>query len=250
SAARNAGWREIGTPLVLFLDDDVLPEPRLVEEHLDWHAHHPGMDVGVLGHVRCARELRVTPFMRWLDRGIQFDYGRIRGDEAGWGRFCTANVSVKRALLEAVDGFDEALPYGYEDLDIAKRAHDQQGFRLLYARNAVGEHLQRTSLELFKGRIERNALAERSFVRLHPEIRPYFRDLFEDARARGPVRGRAARLAAVVPPRMPLLGPWVWERADVYFRQQLAPYFFAAWERAAQEEPAVSASGSSPSGPK
>ncbi|MFL5825778.1 MAG: glycosyltransferase family 2 protein, partial [Thermoleophilaceae bacterium] len=178
SAARNAGWREIGTPLVLFLDDDVLPEPRLVEEHLDWHAHHPGMDVGVLGHVRWARELRVTPFMRWLDRGIQFDYGRIRGDEAGWGRFCTANVSVKRALLEAVDGFDEALPYGYEDLDIAKRAHDQQGFRLLYARNAVGEHLQRTSLELFKGRIERNALAERSFVRLHPEIRPYFRDLF------------------------------------------------------------------------
>ena len=46
----------------------------------------------VLGHVRWAREVRVTPFMHWLDHGVQFDYPAIDGTEAGWGRFYGANV--------------------------------------------------------------------------------------------------------------------------------------------------------------
>src|SRR5204862_2528736 len=118
SAARNAGWRAAAAPLVLFLDDDILPEPALVAEHLAWHRRHPEDEVGVLGQVRWADELRVTPFMRWLEHGIQFDYPNIEGTEAGWGRFYTANVSVKRALVERVGGFEEdALPFGYEDLD-------------------------------------------------------------------------------------------------------------------------------------
>ena len=37
--------------------------------------------------------------MEWLDDGVQFDYGRIEGTEAGWWHFYTANVSVKRVLL-------------------------------------------------------------------------------------------------------------------------------------------------------
>jgi len=42
--------------------------------------------------------------MRWLEQGIQFDYHRIEGIEAGWGRFFTANVSLKRALLDRAGG--------------------------------------------------------------------------------------------------------------------------------------------------
>ena len=77
----------------------------------------------MLGHVRWAREVRVTPFMHWLEHGVQFDYPAIDGIEAGWGRFYGANVSAKRELVERVGGFDEVrLPYGYEDLDFGYRA--------------------------------------------------------------------------------------------------------------------------------
>jgi GT2 family glycosyltransferase len=229
SAARNAGWQAANAPLVLFLDDDILPCRRLVGEHLDWHERYPMAEVGVLGLVRWARELRVTPFMRWLEHGIQFDYRRIQGIEAGWGRFYTANVSVKREFLTRVGGFDQRrLPFGYEDLDLAYRM-SRIGFRLLYNRSAVAEHLHPMDLDFWRTRVRRIAIAERQFTRLHPELDPYFHRLFSDAAAQPPGRGRGARFAALVPRQTPWIGPRVWASADLAFRQALAPDFLEAW---------------------
>jgi GT2 family glycosyltransferase len=229
SSARNEAWRAATAPLVLFLDDDVLPEPGLVAEHLEWHRRHPGEEIGVLGNVRWSDELRVTPFMRWLEDGIQFDYVNIDGDEAGWGRFYTANVSVKRSLIERVEGFEEeALPFGYEDLDLALRMHEH-GFRLLYNRSAVAEHLHPMDIEFWKRRVARIAISERQFVGMHPEIRPYFYDMFSAAHDGRPAKGRGERLARFVPRSVPVLGPRVWASADAVYRQALAEPFLAAW---------------------
>jgi len=46
---RNTAWRAATSPLILFLDDDILPEPALVAEHLAWHRQHPEEEIGVLG---------------------------------------------------------------------------------------------------------------------------------------------------------------------------------------------------------
>jgi GT2 family glycosyltransferase len=229
SAARNVGWREASTPLVLFVDDDVLPERRLVAEHLDWHRRHPEPEAAVLGRVRWARELHVTPFMRWLDTGIQFDYARIRGTDAGWGRFYTANVSVKRDLIERAGGFGEdELPFGYEDLELALRMR-HLGLRLLYNRRASAEHLHDMDLAFWKRRVPRIAVSEHQFTRMHPEIEPYFFKRFSAAAARPRMRGRAVSAARFVPRRVPVAGPYVWKRADLAFRQALAEPFLAAW---------------------
>jgi glycosyltransferase involved in cell wall biosynthesis len=230
SAARNTGWRAAESPLVLFLDDDVLPERELLGEHLLWHARHPEREVGVLGLVRWADELRVTPFMRWLERGVHFDFEGIEGEEAGWGRFYTANVSVKRELLELVGGFDEEnLPFGYEDLDLAYRMH-AHAFRLLFNRRARGEHVKEVTLENMRARMPMMASSERAFCAKHPQIDPYFFNLFKDAATRPPASHRRADLARVVPPRVPVLGPWVWRSVDARFKELLAPDFMRAWE--------------------
>lgn len=232
SAARNAGWRAAAAPLVLFIDDDILPEPALVAEHLEWHRRHPAEEFGVLGHVRWADELRVTPFMRWLENGIQFDYRNIDGTEAGWGRFYTANASVKRGLVLRVGGFEErALPFGYEDLDLALRMN-AHGFRLLYNRAAAAEHLHPMDLDFWKRRVARIAVSERQFVALHPEFTPYFYELFSAAAAARPARGLGARLAGLVPSTVPLIGRWVWGSADAVYRQALAKPFLDAWNAA------------------
>jgi GT2 family glycosyltransferase len=250
SGARNAGWRAAQAPVVLFLGDDLLASPRLVEEHLRAHDEHPEHEVGVLGGVEWARELRVTPFMRWLDRGVQFDFGAIEGEEAGWGRFYTANASVKRELLEAVGGFDEGFPYLYEDLDLAKRMHDEHGFRLLYRPRARGEHLHAVTLESYRGRMATIARMERRFAAKHPGFEPYFHELFARAAAAPPARGRGARLAARLPRGVPWLGPRVWASADAWFAQQLAPAFLEAWDAAGEAQPPASSGGSPPGGPK
>jgi GT2 family glycosyltransferase len=232
SSARNAGWRAAGTRLVLFLDDDVLPSPGLLAQHLSWHRDAPASEVGVLGHVRWAPEVRVTPFMRWLEHGVQFDYVNIRGTDAGWGRFYTANISLKRAILERVGGFDEEeLPFMYEDLDLGYRLN-HLGFRLLYNRRAVGDHLHVTDLDEWRRRVRLIAPAERRFVSLHPDVKPYFHRMFSTAASRPRARGRGTRLVGVVPRWVPWLGPRVWASADLFFRQALAPHFLDAWEAA------------------
>ena len=257
SAARNAGWRAARERLVLFLDDDVLPEPQLVAEHLAWHERHPGDETGVLGFVRWADELHVTPFMRWLEHGIQFDYPAIEGTDAGWGYFYTANVSVKRAMVERAGGFEEErLPFGYEDLDLALRMREH-GFSLLLNRAAVAEHLHPMDLEFWKRRVARIAISERAFTRMHPDFEPYFLRMFEAAEAEPRAHPLGVTLARWVPRRLPLLGEAVWVSAAANWRQALAPPFLEAWRAAEREEaqgaapePGLSASGSPPGGPK
>ncbi len=230
SAARNAGAAAARAPLLLFLGDDILAAPTLLAEHLAWHEGRE-VPVGVLGHVRWARELRTTSFMRWLEHGVQFDYPSIAGPEASWAHFYTANVSVPRALLEQVGGFDEErFPFLYEDLDAGRRLADV-GMRLLYNRHAVGEHLHPTTIGQWRDRMAATASAERRWIGLRPEMPAYFHDLLADASAREPSRGLAGRLFVRWVPRwLPVLGPLVWSSADVHYRQQLAPRFLAAWK--------------------
>jgi GT2 family glycosyltransferase len=264
SSNRNAGWKAARAPVVLFTDNDTVPCPILVAEHLSWHESNPEPTVAVLGHVRWARELRVSGFMKWLDRGIQFDYPSIEGVDAGWGRFYGANVSVKRELVERVGGFDEErLPYLYEDLDFGYRA-SKVGMRLLYNRAAEVEHLRYMDLDFWRSKVHRAAETERAFTRIHPEIPPYFHEKFSSAAALPAAKGRGRHLIRWIPPSFPWLGPKAWASADLYYRQQLAPEFLAAWQECSDpdagadhpiapyllEADSTSSGGSPPGGPK
>jgi GT2 family glycosyltransferase len=233
SAARNAGWRVAAARLVMFIGDDILLAPNALEEHLACHRRHPEDEVGVLGRVEWARELHVTPFMRWLEHGIQFNYLSLQGSEAPWTHFYTANISVKRAMLERVSGFDEErFPFLYEDLDVGRRL-SEHGFRLLYNRDAVGEHLHQTNIDEWRRRMAATAPAERRWVEAYPDMPAWFHDIFEVAERRRQVPAPVAGVAARVPRRVPFVGPRAAMVADLHFRQQLAPAFFEAWRAGA-----------------
>ncbi len=49
AAARNVGIREAKSELILFTDDDIIPSPDLVGEHLKWQSKYPGEKTAVLG---------------------------------------------------------------------------------------------------------------------------------------------------------------------------------------------------------
>lgn len=197
--------------------------------------------------------------MTWLDHGPQFGFPHIKGIEASWAHLYGANSSMKRGFIERVGDWDEVrLPYLYDDLDWSYRAQ-KHGLRVLYARRAIVDHVRHdANVEWWKTKMPRLARAEWSFSQIHPELTPHFHYMFSKAARLPPARGRLARLAHRVPPKVPLLGKLVWGSADVYFPQQLAPYFLAAWEELeregrAQSEPVelpASAGGSEPSGPK
>lgn len=96
-AAMNVGVLAATQPLVLFLDDDIVPKPALVAAHCAAHADHPG--VIVAGRV----------LQPWHDESgaphMQFHFA---GTRAEWiDEFMGGNFSLQRAAALSLGGFDE-----------------------------------------------------------------------------------------------------------------------------------------------
>ncbi len=229
---RNTGWSAARAPVVLFTDNDTIPVPELVSEHLTWHRRFPEEEVAVVGLIRWARGLKVTPFMKWLEHRFQFDFVSILSEDATWAHLYGANASIKRSFLQRVGGFDEVrLPYLYEDTDWGYRAREH-GLRVKLNRRAVVDHWRPMTVDIWRARAPMLAATEWQFCRLHPDIPPWFRNKFANA-LRSRRAGRWAPAAVrVIPWGLPYLGPLVWERAGLYWLQQIAPAFLAAWEEA------------------
>lgn len=237
AAARNRGVAAGDGELVLFLGDDMIPAPDLVEGHLAAHDAHRAETTAVLGHVDWHPGASGGRLLRWLDwSGIQFDYRQLAGrggEDVGFGRFYTANVSLPRALFEAVGGFDQDhfIVY-YEDIDLGYRLA-QVGMELRYAPDARVYHLHDYTLAGLRRRFEGTALSERFMHALHDWFTPYFHHRVSRAVAHPPVREVWTRLVDLAPRGTRLRDALEW-RADRWYLQQLGPAFLAAWERAAE----------------
>jgi GT2 family glycosyltransferase len=233
--ARNRAAAATERPLLLFLGDDTVPTPALVARHLEQHQRSPAAEVAVLGRVEWHPELGSDRLLRWLEwSGSQFDY-RALGDtpveDAGFGRFYSANVSVKRELFSKSGGFDpDFRSADYEDIELGWRLH-QLGMRLAYEPAALAWHLHRYTWGEVEQRYRNRARAERLMLAKHGWFQPWFHDRVV-AQAGQP---RASRLWPLVvdhvPARAARLRAWVEARADRWYHQRLAPPFLDAWER-------------------
>jgi glycosyltransferase involved in cell wall biosynthesis len=141
SRARNAGWRRAGHDLIGFVDDDVRVRPgwasamaaafddagiSFVTGRIVTPPHQAAAERPVAVSSRTAREV--------LHPGLGGDLG------------ASASLAVRRAALEAIGGFDEALGPGTwagsaEDLDLFDRLF-HAGLSGLYEPAALAEHEQ------------------------------------------------------------------------------------------------------------
>ena len=137
AAARNAGVREARGERVLFLGDDILAEPDLLQRHLRCHETHKG-SVAVVGFVADATETPSRAFRKWWDNLL---YDHIPNPErAGFGRLYTCNASAPRQAILDAGGFDERfIRYGWEDIDLGYRL-ERHGVRIVYDPRARAEH--------------------------------------------------------------------------------------------------------------
>ena len=239
--ARNLAVGEIDRPLVLFLGDDMMPRPDFVARHLARHRSHADPEVAVLGRIFWHPSVPRDRLHSWLDwSGALFDYALLERqgwEDAGWPRFYSSNVSLKRRLFLETGGFDPDFVFDYEDLDFAYRA-GQRGLRLLYEPAAVTEHLHPYDWSRVLRRYESHAGAERLMAAKHDWFKPWFHGHIERACSEPSTSRLWALLVDRVPQRPARVRRAVEYRANTYYLQKLAPTFRAAWERAGAEDPA------------
>jgi GT2 family glycosyltransferase len=121
--ARNLGVRHATGSLLVFVDDDVVPAPELLAEHV--RSHQQERDLVVVGPMSPPLNWRRPAWVRWEEDKLQVQYrDMLAGKYACTPRqFYTANVSLARARFLQAGGFDPTFKRA-EDVELAYRLRD------------------------------------------------------------------------------------------------------------------------------
>jgi GT2 family glycosyltransferase len=146
AAARNQGVTRAQGELILFLDDDVMPAPTLIAEHMRTHATAEH-EIVVLGPMLSPPDFAMLPWVRYEQAMLYKQYRAMQaGDwEPSPRQFYTGNASLARQQLIDIGGFDEHF-HRAEDVELAYRLA-ARGLRFVFNADAVGYHYAERSLE-------------------------------------------------------------------------------------------------------
>jgi len=124
--------------VLLFLDDDVVPQAGLFERHLAVHRADPL--AAVIGRMSAPPGRTLPIWLDWEATMVDRSYANMLAGRValGWQRFYTANASVRREHVIAVGGFDEQFTRA-EDVELAHRLADH-GVRFYFAQDAIVYH--------------------------------------------------------------------------------------------------------------
>jgi glycosyltransferase involved in cell wall biosynthesis len=205
ATARNTGVNLAQAPIVVFLDDDVVPEPDLLAVHLNWHKQLAPL--AVLGDYQVAREqcdslYHLGVWAWWEDLFYQRS---LPEHQSSYRDFCTGNVSLRREDFERVGGFDTAFRgYGGEDYELGYRLL-RAGVRFVVDRNARARHYHRTTVAGVLRATRQEAHGDFLLGRKHPELRAGLRLMWTPAGRYGLLVRLALRAPAVGDRLMSLL---------------------------------------------
>lgn len=139
----NTALREARSPVVLFVDDDIVPDPDLVRAHAA--AYEDDATWAVTGMVLQPGEEPLEEAPPWTEDGLRasLDFSFRSPERAEVRSVMAGNLSVRRERALAAGGFDEnfvGVAYRFET-EFARRIRDHGG-RVLYEPAARIRHLR------------------------------------------------------------------------------------------------------------
>jgi glycosyltransferase involved in cell wall biosynthesis len=192
--ARNIGAEAARHDVLLFLGDDIRPmNDDFFRVHARLHGEFIDNNLAVLGKVVWPDMLQPITYTMAHVQGEgaqQFGYIHLTPYSfVTWASFYTANVSVKKALVQdwILNGFDENFTgAAFEDLEFAYRfSNTPKGLKIFYDPAARASHHHPYKLAQFMDRQTHSGEALAHFIELHPETVADFnvRDIVDALRA-------------------------------------------------------------------
>jgi len=136
NAARNNAIRASKGNILLFINDDTIAIPTMLEQHVQSHSRYPDENYAVLGRMTISEEV---PYSIFSKLHLDANYDLWKGKkELDWLAFYTCNVSVKKSFLLKHGLFEESIRY-HEDLELSERL-SHFGLKIIYNPEALGYH--------------------------------------------------------------------------------------------------------------
>jgi glycosyltransferase involved in cell wall biosynthesis len=136
NAARNMAIQEAEGEIVLFINDDTISTPTMLEEHYKVHIAEPQENIAVLGRVTISPEIPPNIFSTLhLDSAYDQWHGKKILD---WRAFYTCNLSLKKSFLLEHGLFDVSLRYN-DDIELGERL-SHHNMKIIYNPNSLGYH--------------------------------------------------------------------------------------------------------------
>jgi GT2 family glycosyltransferase len=175
AAARNHGASHARGESLLFLDSDVVPDPNLLNEHLE--SHQAYKRALIVGRTQVWPRYEDTVFYRLMGEEIfAFDLGDQR-TPISYQEVVSRNFSLKREAFCEIGGFDEGFPRsGYEDTEFAFCAA-QLGYQFIYTPRASGVHRHTGTLSQVGEHMYNYQISAALFLSKHPEAAGQIRHL-------------------------------------------------------------------------
>jgi GT2 family glycosyltransferase len=150
AAARNNGIQNASSEIILFIDDDIIPGPCLVEEHYQWHLKHGEKSV-VIGPMLTPSDHKMSPWVMWEQEHLEEYYHSMNTQR--WSpsprQFYTGNSSLRRKHLIDAGGFDVRFRRA-EDVELAYRLQEL-GLSFFFNPNALSYHYAERSFQSWIG---------------------------------------------------------------------------------------------------
>jgi len=132
AAARNAGWRKANGELIVFTDDDCIPQPDCLQQYWYTYLFHRHTAVAFSGQIK-------VPLP-----GLPTDYAMntARLEQA---RFVTANCACSRMALELTGGLDEEFTMAWREDTALEFDLSEKNIPIIKVPDAVIVHPVRTA---------------------------------------------------------------------------------------------------------
>jgi peptidoglycan/xylan/chitin deacetylase (PgdA/CDA1 family) len=170
-AALNRGAAAAAGDICIFMDDDIVANPRLVGEHL--RLHRERHSVAGIGQIT----LDVPPDADWFARGFAESWRRHytalnqQRRQPAWEDCYGGNMSVARAGFLQAGGFSGEFSRGY-DIELAYRL-EQCGCSFVYLPGALGHQDERKGFLALAADMEHAGAASVAFCKQYPATLPH-----------------------------------------------------------------------------
>ncbi|MBC8165304.1 MAG: glycosyltransferase family 2 protein [Bryobacteraceae bacterium] len=141
SAARNEGTAAAAAPVVVYMDDDIIPDADYVLRHFEFHLKFPQENVVAIGELYTPEHERTNPMTLFSE----FPYDHVRAEpKLGFMFFWTGNMSLKRSFMLQHGLFRFKDPVNgetlyFEDIECGYRLM-RHGLEIRFLPEARGEH--------------------------------------------------------------------------------------------------------------